>query len=150
MASTTTELKISGTIMWAKVFERNRDQGEFHTETDGACTVNMILEKEELDKLKAAGSRLRPNITDDGLSVKFRRAFKNPVAEDFGGAPQVVDGEGNDWDDSISIGNLSKGTVAITIYETKMGKGTRLEGLQVTELVEFATDGGSYEKKLPF
>ena len=144
----TQEVKVVGTAMYPKVFERNRDKASFHEDTDGACTIDVVLEKEEFDKLKASGFRGRPSVTDEGMSVKFRRKWKDPVSDDFGGAPQVVDREGQDWDDSVSIGNGSKVSVAVDVYDTSMGKGARLTGVQVLELIEYATE--DYQKKLPF
>jgi hypothetical protein len=143
---------ITGTAMWAKLFERNRDTGDYHTETDGITSVCLLLEKEELGKLKASGSRLRPAVTDDGLSVKFRRPWKHRSIAEFGGAPQVVDKDDKPWDDSVSIGNGSKVTVAITVYDTAMGKGTRLEGVKVLELVPYDNPnaGEPNQPKLPF
>lgn len=145
-------LRITGTAMWAKLFERNRDRGEYFKETDGKTTIEVILEKEELDKLKQAGSRLRPRITDDGLSVTLRRPWVHPTIEEFGGPPQVVDADGNDWDDSVSIGNGSKVEVALEIYDTKLGKGTRLAGVKVLEHVPYESPDSGEPKapKLPF
>ena len=143
---------IKGKAKWAKLFERNRDQGEYHTETDGVTSIELVLEKEELDKLKKSGSRLRPKITDDGLSVRFRRPWKHQSIEEFGGPPQVVDADGNDWDDGVSIGNDSEVEVAYDVYDTKMGKGTRLVGVKVLDLVSYEseTSGEPKAKKLPF
>jgi len=142
---------MTGKAAWAKLFERNRDRAEFHEETDGVTSINILLEKEDLDKLKATGSRLRPMVTDDGLAVKFKRPWVHKGGiEDFGGAPQVVDKDGNDWDDSIAIGNDSMVEVAFEVYDTTMGKGTRLTGVKVLELVVFEGDGESRHPALPF
>lgn len=143
---------ITGTAMWAKLFERNRDQGEYHKETDGVTSVELTLDKEELDKLKKSGSRLRPKVTDDGLAVRFRRPWKHQSIEDFGGPAQIVDADGNDWDDGVSIGNGSKVEVAIDVYDTKLGKGTRLAGVKVLELVPYESESSGEPKapKLPF
>lgn len=143
---------IRGKAMWAKLFERNRDTGEYHTETDGVTSIEVVLEKEELDKLKATGSRLRPKVTDDGLSVRFRRPWKHRSIEEFGGPPQVVDAEGKEWDDGVSIGNGSEVEVAIEVYDTSMGKGTRLTGVKVLEHVSYESEDSGEPKapKLPF
>jgi hypothetical protein len=148
----TQRIYLTGTAMWAKLFERNRDQGDYHTETDGITSICLLLEKEELAKLKASGSRLRPSVTDEGLSVKFRRPWKHRSIEEFGGAPQVVNADGEDWDHSVSIGNGSKVEVAVSIYDTPMGKGTRLEGVKVIDLVEYDNPnaGEPLTTKLPF
>lgn len=143
---------VTGTARWAKLFERNRDKGEFHAETDGATTIELLLDKEALDQIKKTGSRLRPKITDEGVVIKFKRPWVHPSVEAFGGAPRVVDKDDNLWDDSVSIGNDSLVEVYFTTYDTKMGKGTRLEGVRVKELVEFVSDKENTGSgiKLPF
>lgn len=147
------QVVVEGTLMWAKLFERNKDTNEdFHGE-GGAYTVDVILDKEELDKVTESGSRLKPKITDEGIVIKFKRKHNHKI-EELGGAPQVVDAEKEEWNDEVSIGNGSKGKVAFTVYDTKMGKGTRLDAVQVTELVEYEgdsdEDGEPKAKKLPF
>lgn len=141
---------LSGIAMWAKLFERNRDRGEFYESTDGMTTIDLLMEKEELDKLKASGSRLRPKVTDEGLTVKFKRPWIHSGGiSDFGGPPQVVDSDGNDWDDSVSVGNGSTVEIAVDVYDTQMGKGTRLAGVKVLDLVEYESEGEG-QPRLPF
>jgi len=41
------------------------------------------------------------------------------------------------------IGNGSVGVVFLDVYDTKMGKGCRLSGVQVVDHVEFEGGGGS-------
>lgn len=134
-------IELEGIASWAKVFENNRDTNEdFHGE-GGAYTIDVQLEKEELDKLTNSGSRLKPKLTDDGISIRFKRKHIHPAGiEELGGPPKVVDAEKNLF--SGLIGNGSKVKVYVSVYDTKMGKGTRLEGLQVTDLVEFEGEGG--------
>lgn len=148
----TQRIYLTGTAMWAKLFERNRDQGDYHKETDGITSICLLLEKEELGKLKASGSRLRPAVTDDGLSVKFRRPWKHRSIAEFGGAPQVVDKDGNQWDETVSVGNGSKVEIVISVYDTPMGKGTRLEGVKVLDLVSYENPnaGEAPKAKMPF
>ena len=132
-------IELEGIIKWAKLFEHNKDTNEdFHGE-GGAYTVNLVMEQDQLDKLSEAGSRLKPKITDDGVEVKFKRKHKHPI-DDLGGTPKVVDADGNAWNPEVTIGNGSKGTLAVDVYDTKMGKGTRLRAVQVTDLEEFESD----------
>lgn len=146
----TETIYITGTAMWAKLFERNRDRGSYHEDTDGITCVDLILEKEELDKLKASGSQLKPRVTDEGLVIKFKRPWVHASISEFGGMAQVVDKDGNDWDDGVSIGNGSTLEVAVDVYDTQKGKGTRLTGVKVLEHVEFEGDGEPYQPRLPF
>lgn len=145
-------IELEGISNWAKVFENNRDTNEdFHGE-GGAYTIDVQLEKEELDKLTNSGSRLKPKLTDDGISIRFKRKHVHPAGiEELGGPPKVVDAEKNPFPEKTLIGNGSKVKVYVSVYDTKMGKGTRLEGIQVTDLVEYEGDGGEGNGvKLPF
>lgn len=143
---------VEGELNWAKLFERNKDTNEdFHGE-GGAYTVDVKLEQDQLDILTESGCRLKPKIKDDGVFIKFKRKHTHPTIEALGGPPQIVDAEGDDWNDEVSIGNGSKGTVAFEVYETKMGMGTRLTGVKVNDLVEYESDydPDNIPKRLPF
>ena len=143
-------LELEGIANWAKVYETNRDTNEdFHGE-GGAYTVDVLLEKEELDKLTKSGSRLKPKIVDEGISIRFKRKHIHPAGiEELGGPPKVV---GPDKEPiNQLIGNGSKVKVYVSVYDTKMGKGTRLEGMQVTDLIEYESESeGGGGVKLPF
>lgn len=153
--STTKLLEVEGILNWAKVFEFNRDKNEdFHGE-GGAYTVDVLLEKAELDKLTKSGSRLKPKITDDGIAIRFKRKHIHPTGiEEFGGAPRVVIGEESpeEFPADTLIGNGTRAKVFFTVYDTKLGKGTRLEAIQVLDLQEYESEGGEPTGgiKLPF
>lgn len=144
----TTRIYLTGIAVWAKLFERNRDRGEFHEATDGITCVNIVLEKEEMDALKKAGSRLRPTVMEEGLAVKVRRPWIHDSIPEFGGQAQIVDKDGKEWDSSVAIGNGSKIEVALDIYDTAKGKGTRLAGVKVLDLVEYESPEGA--SNLPY
>lgn len=148
MASTTVYLK--GKAQWAKVLPHNKDKNEDFHGPGGGYTIDLYVEKEELEKYTATGGRVNPRTTEDGILLKLRRKHTHNIA-DFGGAPQVVDADGNDWDGTL-IGNDSVVECAVTVYDTKMGKGTRLEGVKVLELVELPPleDAEGGQKRLPF
>lgn len=143
-------LELEGIANWAKVYETNRDKNEdFHGE-GGAYTVDVLLEKEELDKLTKSGSRLKPKMVDEGIAIRFKRKHIHPAGiEELGGPPKVV---GPDKEPiNCLIGNGSKVKVYVSIYDTKMGKGTRLEGMQVVDLIEYESENeGGGGVQLPF
>lgn len=149
----TQTIKLQGKANWAKLFEGNRDKNEDFHGPGGAYTIDVLLEKEELDKLTASGSRLKPKLMDDGISIKFKRKHLHAGGiEHLGGPPQVVDVDGNDWANTL-IGNGSEVEVAVDVYDTKMGKGTRLTGVRIIDLVELPPmEGGesSGAPRLPF
>ena len=47
-----TEIDIKGTLEWAKVFEYNRDQAEWNTDTNGEYKVTVTTDKKTADALK--------------------------------------------------------------------------------------------------
>ena len=142
---------ISGTANWAKVFANNKDKNEDFHGPGGAYTLDLVVDKEEEDAFKATGARTSPKMTADGTSIKFKRKHVHPTISEFGGPPQVVDAEKNSWDGTL-IGNGSTVELAYTVYDTKMGTGTRLEGVRIIEHVELPPmeGGGSGENNLPF
>jgi len=148
MASTTQY--ITGTAMWAKVFAHNKDKNEDFHGPGGAYVVDLIVDKEELDSFVSTGARTTPKTTDEGMSIKFKRKHTHPTIPAFGGPPQVVDADKQAWDGTL-IGNGSTLEIAYTVYDTKLGKGTRMEGVRVIEHIELPPmEGDSGVAKLPF
>jgi hypothetical protein len=142
---------ITGTAQWAKVFAHNKDKNEDFHGPGGAYVVDLVVDKEELDGFVATGARTTPKTTDNGMTIKFKRKHTNLGIPAFGGPPQVVDAEKNAWDGTL-IGNGSTLELAYTVYDSKTGKGSRLEGVRVIELVELPPMEGedSAVAKLPF
>lgn len=132
-------IELEGIASWAKVFENNRDMNKDYHGEGGAYTIDVQLEKEELDKLTKSGSRLKPKLKDEGIVVGFKRKHINEVIAEFGGAPKVVGPDKEPLDKHI--GNGSRVKVYVSVYDTKLGKGTRLEGVHVLDLVEYEGSG---------
>lgn len=142
---------ITGQASWAKLFPYNMDKHEAFHGPGGAYTVDLIVDKEELDAFAATGAQTKPRVTDEGTSIKFKRKHDHPNIPAFGGPPQVVDADKQHWDGTL-IGNGSTIEVAYTVYDTKKGPGSRLEGVRVIEHVELPPMDGeeSGAAKLPF
>lgn len=141
---------VIGEAKWAKVFEFNRDRGEFHKDYDGAYTIQVYLDEANMKKHSASGSRVKPKIDDDGISITYKRKHINAAVPALGGAPKVVNADDEPWDTDNLIGNGSEVEVFFTVYESKMGKGTRLEGVRVLNPVEYQSSGEGGGVKLPF
>ena len=134
---------VTGKANWAKVFEQNRDMkgyNDSYVACDGACTIDMYLENEELATLKAAGSMARGSLTDEGVKVKLKRKFKGPF-EEASGAPKVFKADGTPWnyDEDGTIGNGSTVEATVSVYDIKSFDtvGTRLESVKVINHVEY-------------
>lgn len=137
------KLELFGEFMYPQVFEINRDKkgpnGAWE-DVGGACKVTLLMDKENYEKFKASGSRLKVNETEDGRwSVVFRRYFENDKFPNLGGPPKVARIDGSPWDidEDGLIGNGSTGILRATVYDTNTGKGTRLDGIQVVEHVVY-------------
>ena len=123
---------ISGTANWARLREDNMD------EYGGKQFYSMVLELDEASEilLKESGSRLKVARNEaNKYQVKLRRNHVNEAIPEFGGPPEVIDNTGAPF--SGLIGNGSKVTAKIVVYDTKMGKGTRLEKVRVDDLVVY-------------
>ena len=137
----TRKVTLTGKAHWAKVFPENRDMKGFegaYEECDGAYTIEVALEKDQLDKLKAAKSAKKPVLKDDGtLRIKFVRKHKDKF-DWAGGPPKVVDSDDDPWDfDSNGfIPNDSEVEVLVSVYDTSYRPGTRLEEVKVLEVAK--------------
>jgi hypothetical protein len=149
----TRKIKLTGKAEWAKVFPENRDMIGFegqNAECDGKYCIDVYLDPAEAQTLKAAGSIKKGKVDEDGFKVKFDR--KHIDRFEWAGGPPVVtmNGEPRTYDDG-PIGNGSLVEVTVSVYDTSRPsiKGTRLEAVNVLELVEYvrqyddeAADGG--------
>ena len=144
----TRKVILVGIAEWAKVFEENRDKVGFkdgdapgtYEDTDGACTIDMILDKENMDRLIASKSMKKgsPDAEGRGTRVRFVRKFNTGRDCDCG-SPVVVksDGTTGDMDVDGLIGNGSTVAVTLSVYDTRRKSivGTRLDRVKVLEHV---------------
>lgn len=124
---------LSGEAKWARVFESQMDTkfGEkFHLNLKPDDASRIIL--------KSSGSRVKAHEEEDGTWYKFSRDNKKEFKGELTvlGPPKVVDKDGTTSFDKM-IGNGSKVTVKLDIYDSKYGKGTRLEAVRVDEHVPY-------------
>ena len=139
----TKTIEITCTLEWAKLFESNRDNGEYDTETDGATTIDALVDDATSKQIKDAGIRKAGKAEDGGTRYKFKRPWKDQFGRDWAaGPPKVFGPDGSEWPDGELIGNGSVGVVFVDVYDTKMGKGCRLSGVQVIDHVHFEGVGG--------
>lgn len=143
------KITVTGIAQWAKVFEQNRDlegyQGQWR-DTDGRCTIEMILDDNNVERIKAAGcmSSGKDDLEGRGRAFKFTRKFDTPNDWD-GGAPAVYKPDGTVWDFEADgpIGNGSEVLVELDVYKNKQYSTvtTRLERVKVMKHVSY--DGAS-------
>ena len=97
--------------------------------------------------MKDAGVRKqgKPDPEGRGTRVTFKRPWKDRFDRDWAaGPPTVYSPSGSTWDSEADglIGNGSVGVVYLDVYDTKMGKGCRLNGVQVIDHIVFESSGG--------
>lgn len=148
-------INVKGFCKWAKVYDPDDYQGAKRW----ALTFYPDNE-DEWAVIKKSGLQLRPKEDDLGKFIQLRR----PVSKVFGdevtffsppkitGAVNVhyVNDEGEEVrqfrkgdkiervGEPVLIGNESKVIVNICVYDTRQGKGHRLEALNVLDLVEYS------------
>ena len=153
----TRKVVLTGIAEWAKVFEDNRDLKGFegaYEEFDGACTIDMILDKENMDRLIASKSMKKgsPDAEGRGTRVRFVRKF-NTGRDWDSGSPTVLKSDGTKWDMDIDglIGNGSIVAVTLSVYDTsrKSIVGTRLDRVKVLEHVKPPSDDDDEVATMP-
>lgn len=148
-----TQHDVKGKIMWAKVFESNRDRADFHSETDGAYKVTVTTDEATKDALLKADFGRKITEVDDGWQFTIDRPHKGKY-DWQGGAPLVADITGKAWnlEEKGLIGNGSEGIVKIEIYkgENQKRSGARLLGLQVLEHVVYESESGPSQPRQMF
>ena len=139
-------MKLTGKAYWARVYEGNHDEyggKEFYK-------ITIVPDDESWVKFNKSGLSLKPKeVEEDGeLGVTFRRDVHPKKGIDKkgkawtmgGGAPQVVDEDGDEFDKLIGNGSVVE--VAVDVYSIKAGpmkgkKGHRLDGVRVLEHVAY-------------
>ena len=144
----TRKVKLSGIAEWAKVFEQNRDMQGYegaYIDCNGACTIDVILDDDNMTRLQASRSMKRGKTDPDGRGTVVRFVRKFDTGRDWdGGAPVVLKEDGTRWDFDVDgpIGNGSDVDVYLSVYDTKMKSivGTRLDKVAVTTHRPYVAD----------
>lgn len=147
----TRKVKLTGIAEWARVFPQNRDMEGFdgaYRDCNGACTIDIILDDDNLATLKASRSMKRGVPDPQGRGTKVKLVRKYDTGKDWdSGAPVVKKLDGSDWDYNIdgTIGNGSTVEVTLSVYDTKMKSivGTRLDVITVIDHIEYVADAVS-------
>jgi len=148
-------VKLRAVLEWAKVFKENRDKVGYkatdavpgtYEQYDGACTVNIILDNENTELLKATGfpRAFKSDSEGRGMVTKVDRKF-NSGHSFSSGAPEIYKANSNKpW--MFEDGELGNGTIAdvyLSVYDTKYGTvGSRLDRIDVHDHVEHTGSSG--------
>jgi hypothetical protein len=140
-----------GELFYARVFEDNMDDSEFHEKTNGQFNVVFVpKDSDEVNRMVALGfpevsmgnKMIKPfDVAGGRVGMKLKRPNVHPSGiEDFGGAPGVTHGTTNKkWDfvEDGALGNGTKAKVKISIYGEGSTASVRLEKIGVIEHVPF-------------
>ena len=141
----TRKVVLTGIGEWAKVFEDNRDMKGFEgawEEFNGACTIDMILDDENMQILRNSKSMKKGTPDPEGRGTRVRLIRKFETGRDWdSGAPVVTKADGSKWnyEEDGTIGNGSTVQVTLSVYDTsrKGIVGTRLDRIKVINHVEY-------------
>lgn len=178
MANETTHY-FRGPVMFAKVFEGNRDKGMYAPE-GGQYTIDIGLKGSDVKLVKSWNKRYAPKKYkppyDEGVDDKleyfqFKRRHEQfnkngELITEWSGPPKVFDDERNDWGNRGLIGNGSVCTIKLNVYNgtftDNAGKqlpytSVRLDGVRVDEWVEYegnksddTEDDNDIDDEIPF
>jgi len=158
---------VSGPVMYARVFENNRDLTGFEGQNeqyDGMyeISVGVPSNQKEFKKIMSWNRMYAPKTTEDknfgedkgaveGMSYfKFKRKHKHvtkagKIIQEWGGPPKIVGPDGKTpWDTSVKLGNGTEVTIKLNVDKPEGSKITyvRLEGIRIDKhvpVVEAAT-----------
>ena len=153
---------LEGTVEWPKLFESNRDLGGDDNDAarviaaaGGRYKVNFYPDDPEDFKTLCLNLGVPLNSMGHDLikekdGRKFFRPYRNHNPKvtakgveiiGSGGAPKVMDDDGNTWDEEVPIGNGSSVKLAVETYPVRGDKSAfRLKGIRVMELVEYEAE----------
>lgn len=145
------EVTTKGPIEWAKVFENNREMSGYegiYEACGGAYTLVQVLDKEEFEKLKKAGTQKKPiqkRLLDGEIAIKFERKHlvktkEGKVVPQAGGAPKVVGPDGKPWNVEeqgvIGNGTIAEVTNLINTFKGQDGKMISRTSLVKVKIIE--------------
>lgn len=122
---------LSGIVKWAKVYQPDTKFGKKYS-------IDLYLDPASWETFKKSGSRLTVRQDDEGPFIKIYRnhdGMSKGEPIEFG-PPPVFEADGKTKTTKL-IGNGSKITVKVEVYDSKNGKGTRLAAIKIDELVEY-------------
>lgn len=139
---------IEGMAKWAKL----RDPSDNYDKSGKEWSIDVYPTAEGMKQIKASGTAAQAKVGEDGTYFKFKRPVQKVTRSgkilNFAKPKAVLN---DDTEFNGLIGNGSKVIVYVSTYPTPGGRpGTRLEGVKITELVEYNPEDSVIEPDLPF
>jgi hypothetical protein len=124
----------SGVCEWAKL---TKPDTKFNAE--GIYSIDLFLDDASWAKFHDSGVQLKVKERNGQKYTTFKRPqrklMKGEIVEL--GRPIVLDNEDNELNDPPVVGNGSRVTVKVAVYDTAKGKGSTLEKVRIDELVAY-------------
>lgn len=129
--------KFKGKAAWAKVVVP--DESEYGVN----WTIDMYLDKDNWALLKSSGVRLgeiKNPVFQGENGVKFKRPTEKVIKGDMAkfDPPKVTGPDDKPFDELIGNGSIVE--VVVAVYETRAGKGHRLESVKVLEHTPYVSN----------
>ena len=129
-------LKLKGKLKWTRWIA----EAEEFPEGIFSYKCNLYeLDEISLEKLKASGCRVNARVDRDGDSLfTFRRPKSKVIKKELVefNAPDFLLPDGTSAK-GTAVGNGSEAEVDIVVYDSKFGKGHRLNRVKITNLIEY-------------
>ena len=125
----------SGDVMYPKLVTPDTKFNE-----QGIYSLDLFMDDDSWNKFEKSGAQLKVRDRDGRKFVTFKRPAKKLIrgeAVDLG-PPDVINADNTPFDTgSVLVGNGSKVTVKVNVYDTMKGKGHTLEAVRVDDLVVY-------------
>lgn len=140
-----------GKVKWAKVYDVPKDdvfkdkKGRTITKP-AAWSLDLYMDDVSMAAYKKSGIQRKIREDQDGHEfVQFDRPLKRKMKDEeiTLDPPRILDSENNPYEGTARIGNDSVVTICVDVYDSQMGKGSRLEAIRIEELVEYTKDSVS-------
>ncbi len=133
MTTKTTKIYfLSGKASWAKLTKADQKYQYWGLELE--------LDAPSWEKFKESGLQLKVKKNKEGNDyISLRRPVQKPIKNelvDFD-PPVLLDADNQPFERRPEVGNGSIVTCKVLVYDTLKGKGHRLEGVRVENLVEY-------------
>lgn len=137
---------LTGICNWAKLLEPDKKYKYWG--------LDLYPDAQSLDKLKKSGAQLELRTDKEGKGpfVKLRRVQQKLIKSELvkNDPPNLLDHDNKPLPQETLIGNGSKVTCKIEVFDTVKGKGCNLVTVRVDELVEYSKVEVDTDVNLPF
>lgn len=127
-------IKLTGIGRWVKPYPGQED-----TKYGKKAVMDLYLDEPSLITFKSSGSRTTLRKDENGEFVKLSRDIDQLYRDEPLGYPLVVKKNENGVYEKFDkiIGNGSRVTAKVSVYDSKYGPGTRWEELEIIEHVPY-------------